>query len=111
MLEGVAVIWMPVQDIGRAKDFYRDTLGLPIKYEDGPWAVVDANGREPRGAAAEGGPVLVFQPEGGLEETVSALKDRGVEFPAEISDHDWDRIATFNDSEGNNVPLYESSSS
>ena len=42
---------------------------------------------------------------------MSALKDRGVEFPAEISDHDWGRIATFNDSEGNNVRLYESPSS
>jgi predicted enzyme related to lactoylglutathione lyase len=26
MLEGVAVVWMPVQDIERAKGFYRDTL-------------------------------------------------------------------------------------
>ena len=114
MVEGVAMIWMPVQDIGRAKGFYRDILGLPIKYEDGPWAVVDANGltigmngREPEGVAVEGGPVLVFQPGGGLEETVGALKERGVEFPAGISEHPWGRIATFKDSEGNNAQLYE----
>ena len=30
MLEGVAVVWMPVQDIERAKDFYGDTLALKI---------------------------------------------------------------------------------
>ena len=28
MLKGVAVVWMPVQDIERAKGFYGDTLGL-----------------------------------------------------------------------------------
>ena len=103
-MEGVAAIWMPVQDIERAKGFYRDTLGLPIRYEDevAPWAVVDANGltiglngREPGGAAAESG----------LEETVGALQDLGVEVPAGISEHPWGRIATFKDSEGNNVQL------
>jgi catechol 2,3-dioxygenase-like lactoylglutathione lyase family enzyme len=40
MLEGVAVVWMPVQDIERAKGFYRDTLGLPLTNEDGDWAEV-----------------------------------------------------------------------
>jgi catechol 2,3-dioxygenase-like lactoylglutathione lyase family enzyme len=44
MLEGVAVVWMPVQDIERAKGFYKDTLGLRITNEDGEWAEVDANG-------------------------------------------------------------------
>jgi len=44
MLEGVAVVWMPVQDIERAKGFYRDTLGLQITNEDRDWAEVDANG-------------------------------------------------------------------
>lgn len=50
---------------------------------------VSLNSREPSGAEAEGGPVLTFQPEGGLEEAVDDLKERGVMFPAEISEHDW----------------------
>jgi predicted enzyme related to lactoylglutathione lyase len=114
MLQGVAVVWMPVEDIERAKAFYRDTLRLPIKNEDGPWAEVDANGltiglngREPAGTAAEGGPVVTFQSEGSLEKTVGDLKDQGVEFPAEISEHDWGRVATFKDSEDNDLQLYE----
>jgi predicted enzyme related to lactoylglutathione lyase len=114
MLEGVAVVWMPVQDIERAKGFYRNTLGLEITNEDGDWAEVDANGltiglngREPEGAAAEGGPIVTFQPEAGLETTVDNLKDQGVEVPAGISEHPWGRITTFKDSEGNNVQLYE----
>jgi predicted enzyme related to lactoylglutathione lyase len=113
MLQGVAVVWMPVEDIERAKGFYRDTLGLAIQKEDGAWAEVDANGltlglngREPGGTGAEGGPVVTFQPEGSLDETVSNLKEQGVTFAAEISEHDWGRVATFKDSEGNDIQLY-----
>ena len=114
MLEGVAVIWMPVQDIERAKSFYGDTLGLRITNEDGDWAEVDVNGltlglngREPSGARGEGGPVVTFQPQAGLEETVDDLKGQGVEVPAGISEHPWGRVATFKDSEGNDIQLYE----
>jgi predicted enzyme related to lactoylglutathione lyase len=114
MLEGVAVVWMPVQDIERAKGFYKDTLGLPITNEDGDWAEVDANGltiglngREPSGAGVEGGPVVTFQPEASLQATVEDLQGQGVEVPAGISDHPWGRVATFKDSEGNDIQLYE----
>ncbi|MBA3795351.1 MAG: VOC family protein [Rubrobacter sp.] len=114
MLKGVAVVWMPVQDIDRAKDFYGNILGLPITKEDGDWAEVDANGltiglngREPGGAKADGGPVVTFQPESSLEDTVGELHSQGVEVPAGISEHPWGRVATFKDSEGNDVQLYE----
>ena len=114
MLSGVAVVWMPVQDIERAKNFYGNTLGLSITKEDGDWAEVDANGltiglngREPAGAQSDGGPVVTFQPEGTLEDTVSELQNQGVEVPAGISEHPWGRVATFKDSEGNDVQLYE----
>ncbi len=114
MLKGVAVVWMPVQDIDRAKNFYGNTLGLSITKEDGDWAEVDANGltiglngREPGGAKADGGPVVTFQPESSLEDTVGELHSQGVEVPAGISEHPWGRVATFKDSEGNDVQLYE----
>ena len=114
MLRGIAVVWMPVQDIERAKGFYRDTLGLQITNEDGDWAEVDANGltlglngRESSGAKGEGGPVVTFQPEGSLEETLDDLKNQGVEVPAGISEHPWGRVATFKDSEGNDIQIYE----
>jgi predicted enzyme related to lactoylglutathione lyase len=88
MLRGVAVVWIPVEDIERAKGFYRNTLGLTIQNEDGPWAEVDANGltiglngREPGGTAAEGGPVVTFQPSprsGILRATTSSFTSRRV---------------------------------
>jgi predicted enzyme related to lactoylglutathione lyase len=89
-------------------------LDLPVINQDGPWAEIDANGlniglngREPQGTHADGGPVITFQPEAGLEAAVEDLKSKGVEFPAEISEHDWGRVATFKDSEENDLQLYE----
>ena len=112
-VKGMANVWVPVQDTDRAVNFYENTLGLPVVKRDGPWAEVDANGvriglngREPKGTQTGGGPVLTFQPEGTLEETVEQLKSQGVEFPADISDHDWGRVATFKDTEGNDLQLY-----
>ncbi len=113
MIEGVANVWVPVEDTDRALDFYQNTLGFSLVKRDGQWAEVDAgglniglNGREPRGAGS-GGIVVTFQPEAGLDATVADLKGRGVEFPAEVSEHDWGRVATFKDSEGNDLQLYE----
>jgi predicted enzyme related to lactoylglutathione lyase len=114
MLRGVANVWVPVEDIERAIGFYGETLTFSVIKRDGPWAEIDANGlniglngREPQGARTGGGPVITFRPEGGLEAAVEDLKERGVEFPAEISEHEWGRVATFKDSEGNDLQLYE----
>jgi predicted enzyme related to lactoylglutathione lyase len=114
MVKGVANVWVPVEDIQRALDFYQNTLDFSVIKHDGPWAEIDANGlnvglngREPQGAQAGGGPVITFQPEAGLEAAVDDLKSKGVEFPAEISEHEWGRVATFKDSEGNDLQLYE----
>ena len=113
MVKGVANVWVPVKDIERALDFYQNTLNFPVIKQDGPWAEIDANGlniglngREPKGAHG-GGPVITFEPEAGIEAAVEGLKGKGVEFPAEISEHEWGRVAAFKDSEGNDLQLYE----
>jgi predicted enzyme related to lactoylglutathione lyase len=107
MIRGVASVWVPVEDIERALDF-------SVIKQDGLWAEIDANGlnialngREPQGAQAGGGPVITFQLEAELEAAVEELKGKGVEFPAGISEHEWGRVATFKDSEGNDLQLYE----
>ena len=114
MVKGVANVWVPVEDIDRALDFYRNTLGFSVIKQDGPWAEVDANGlniglngRESEGAQHGGGPVITFQPVAGLEAAVEDLKSKGADFPAGISEHEWGRVATFKDSEGNDLQLYE----
>ena len=44
MIKGVANVWMPVEDVERAKGFYRDTLELPVVKDEGEWVEFDANG-------------------------------------------------------------------
>ncbi len=113
MAMGIANVWMPVEDTERAVDFYENTLGLSRVKRDGDWVEYEAdgmriglNGREPGGAGAEGGPVLTFQPGEGIEAAVENLKSKGVEASG-ISEHDWGRLATFKDSEGSELQLYE----
>jgi predicted enzyme related to lactoylglutathione lyase len=118
MVKGVANVWVPVRDIQRALAFYQNALEFSVIKRDGPWTEIEAdgpnirlNGREPEGAQAGGGPVITFRPEAGLEAAVEELKGKGGGFPAEISEHEWGRIATFRDSEGNDLQLYEPPSS
>ena len=114
MASGVATVWVPVDDLTRAIEFYRDTLGLALKEQDGDdWAEIDAGGltvglnaRETATSGSGGGAVISFQPDGELDDEVSSLKAAGVEFTGEISEHAWGRIVPFRDSEGNDLQLY-----
>nr|WP_181428698.1 VOC family protein [Modestobacter versicolor] len=109
---GVASVWVPVEDMDRARAFYRDTLGLTEQKTTEDWSEFDANGlmiglnaRE-SAQPTDGGAVITFQPEGGIEAEVEELKGKGVEFTGGISDHPWGRIAPFKDSEGNDLQFY-----
>ncbi|PZA22168.1 hypothetical protein DMO24_06465 [Modestobacter versicolor] len=105
-------MWVPVEDMDRARAFYRDTLGLTEQKTTEDWSEFDANGlmiglnaRE-SAQPTDGGAVITFQPEGGIEAEVEELKGKGVEFTGGISDHPWGRIAPFKDSEGNDLQFY-----
>ncbi len=95
-------MWVPAQDVDWTLDFYQNTLSFSLIKREGPWAEIDANGlniginvREPQGAGPGGDPVITFQPEGGLDAAVEDLKGKGVDSPAETSEQDWPRVATF----------------
>ena len=112
MASGVASVWVPVDDMARARAFYRDTLGLSEQKSTDDWSEFDANGlmiglnaREGTGHS-HGGAVITFQPDGDIESEVAELESMGVEFTGGISDHPWGRIAPFKDSEGNDLQLY-----
>lgn len=113
MASGVAAVWVPVTDMGRAVAFYRDVLGLEVAEQDADWSEIDANGvkvglnaRESAQQGSGGGAVLTLQPDDGIDEEVQRLRDAGVEFAGGVSDHEWGRIAPFKDSEGNDLQLY-----
>ena len=112
MAFGVATVWVPVDDMARAVDFYSDTLGLSVKMRTDEWTEIDANGltiglnaREGTARAHDGGAVITFQPEGSLDDEVSRLQ--GVDFADGITDQPWGRIAAFHDPDGNVLELYE----
>ncbi len=115
---GVSVVWFPVSDMQRAVSFYEETLGLSRKNVQDEWAelevgglTVGLNAREEESASGQGGGVLAFSAEGGIEEAVKELEGKGVEFVGGISDHPWGRIAAFEDPDGNALQLYAPPSS
>jgi predicted enzyme related to lactoylglutathione lyase len=113
MASGVATVWVPVDDMDRAVRFYTDVLGLTAKNTMEDWSEIDAGGltiglnaREGTSAHADGGAVISFTPDSGIEEEVQRLKDAGVQFAGDIASFEWGRIAAFEDSEGNDLQLY-----
>ncbi len=118
MVHGVSVVWLPVTDMGRAVEFYGQTLGMEVEQQESEWAQLRANdlriglnARDEESPGGDGGAVIAFSPEGGIDGAVDELKGKGVEFAGEISDHPWGRIATFKDPDGNDLQLYEPPSS
>jgi predicted enzyme related to lactoylglutathione lyase len=113
MASGVAAVWVPVTDMDRAVAFYRDVLGLAVEAQGDDWSEIDANGlklglnaREGASQSADGGAVITFQPDNGIDAEVAELQGKGVEVSGGISDHEWGRIAPFKDSEGNDLQFY-----
>lgn len=113
MIKSVSAVWLPVEDMSRAVGFYRDTLGLTVTEHDGDWTEIEVDGhtiglnaKPSESPAGDGGALIAFSPDGELEDEVSRLKDAGVSFSGDISDHPWGRIAPFKDSEGNDLQLY-----
>ncbi len=114
MAKGVATVWVPVEDMGRALAFYRDTLGLDVTMEQEDWSTVDAGGltiglnaRENTHGGRGGGAVISFEPEGSIEDELERISTRGgASIEGDISEYAWGRILPFKDSEGNDLQLY-----
>ena len=111
--DGVAVVWFPVSDMDRAVSFYQDTLGLKLEQREDQWAELTANKlriglNQAESAKGDGGGVLAFQPEDGLDAAVSELEGK---VDVEVSEHPWGRIGAFRDPDGNALQLYEPPSS
>ena len=114
MIAAISNVWLPVNDMGRALAFYRDTLGLSVRQEQEQWSelekdglVIGLNGREGEEPGPQGGAVIAFRPDGSIEDEMQRLQGEGVEFVGGISDHPWGRVAAFHDPDGNSLELYE----
>ena len=85
MVHGVSVVWLPVTDTSRSVEFYGQTLGMTVSQQEDEWAELEAgglkiglNGRKEETPGGEGGAVVAFRPEGGIESAVEELKGKGV---------------------------------
>ena len=112
MVHGVSVVWLPVNDVGSAVDFYSQALGLSVENQQDEWAELKAgdlriglNGTE--SPSGDGGAVIAFHAQEGIDATVEELTRKGVEFADGISEHPWGKIAPFKDPDGNDLQLYE----
>ncbi len=110
MIESIARIWLPVDDMDKAVAFYRDSLGLEVVEHDDDWSEVTAgdqiiglNANE--SPSGDGGAVVAFKVDD-IDSSVGQLKDKGVEFADQVSEHPWGKIAPFKDPAGNDLQLY-----
>jgi methylmalonyl-CoA/ethylmalonyl-CoA epimerase len=112
MLGPIAQIALPVHDLDRAIECYRDRLGLPLLFRVPGLAFFDLHGirlmlSRPEGVSDAPGSVLYFKVDD-LSATWTMLGERRVDLVdaphliAKMPDHDlW--MAFFKDSEGNQL--------
>jgi glyoxylase I family protein len=107
-----------VNDMDRTEAFYRDVLGLAVQRMDddghaSPWLMaVTANGVELifiRQESRPGNtPIVVFEiAEGGIDDMVSELADKGVTIVTPVSHAPGGWSAEFKDPEGHLLSMYQ----
>lgn len=104
-------VFLWVRDFRRMRDFYHETLGLPILYENPHFAHLKA-GRGSIALHAErvahragDNWFLEFEVED-IDAVVAELKRRGVNVPP-VQEEDFGRVTSFRDPEGNEIGLEE----
>lgn len=113
-LARVSVVMLGVTDLGRAVTFYRDTLGLSVKFEIPGFAFLDGGGvslclSQPLARASDrlaGATEVVFAVDD-VTGAYEALRERGVRFthePRNVNGSDW--AATFEDPDGHTLSVF-----
>jgi catechol 2,3-dioxygenase-like lactoylglutathione lyase family enzyme len=113
-VEHVDFISVPVSDLERSTEWYRDTLGLPQTGEGGfPEFELGDNAFlyliDPRSLGGEfttahGSPIALRVAD--VAETRKEMEDRGIEFAGEIYDTGVCHMAPFDDPDGNRFMLH-----
>ena len=112
MINRVWDVTLTVSDLGRAIEFYRDLLGLPLKYAFRDYVGFDVGGVE-LGLKTWGGlepprrgePVVSFLVDA-VDKVYAELSAKGVKFTKAPEETLWGgRIAVFQDPDGNTLQL------
>ena len=116
-IKSVGYVILFVDDMTRSVGFYRDTLGVPVRFEDPNWTELDTAGTTVAlhlagddKASAGGSPELVFQVEDVLD-TRTRLAEGGlaIEAPKVVHEAGPDQVGVsclFKDPDGHTVSVY-----
>jgi predicted enzyme related to lactoylglutathione lyase len=104
---------VPVQDMDRAKAFYRDTLGMESPDWDAPWPEIETGNVslyliDPTAVGVKFVPhsAYVALRVADVEQARADLEAKGIEFQGDIRDSGVCFMAFFKDSEGNSLMLH-----
>jgi catechol 2,3-dioxygenase-like lactoylglutathione lyase family enzyme len=118
MFKKVDDVFFNVDDMDNAVAFYRDKLGLPVKYQSADWAELDAGnvtialrryGSGPEGRPELGvgeGATIVFKVDD-IEAARSELEGQGVKFVGGVFEYGSVKLAAFEDLNGNVLQIYQ----
>jgi catechol 2,3-dioxygenase-like lactoylglutathione lyase family enzyme len=118
MFKKVDDVFFNVADMEKAVAFYRDTLGLPVKYQSADWVELDAGnvtialrrfGSGPEGRPELGvgeGATIVFQVDD-IAAAKAELEGQGVKFIGGVFDYGSVKLAAFEDLNGNVLQIYQ----
>ena len=113
MIERTDFFSVPVQDMERAKAFYRDTLGMSSSDWDAPWPEIETGNVSmylinPKAVGWEFAPhtAHVALRVADVAEARADLEAKGVVFDGEIRDSGVCFMAFLKDSEGNQLMLH-----
>jgi catechol 2,3-dioxygenase-like lactoylglutathione lyase family enzyme len=110
----IGIVMLGVKELQRSIVFYRDKLGLPVKFQTPGFAFLDGGGvtlalSEPMAKSAgqlTGGTELVFTVENVMA-AYEQLHERKIEFtlePRPVTPTDW--AANFNDPDGHRLSIF-----
>jgi len=110
-IERILDVAVVVPDGSAAKKWYTRTLGMKVVDDDGHWITVSPGGSGTVLHLCEGKPEpgntgIAFACHG-IDETFTALKERGVEFSRAPVDMGWGKHAILKDPWGNEFWLME----
>jgi catechol 2,3-dioxygenase-like lactoylglutathione lyase family enzyme len=118
MFNKVDDVFFNVHDMDEAVAFYRDTLGLPVKYQSADWVELDAGnvtvalrryGSGPEGRPELGvgeGATIVFKVDD-IEAAKADLESQGVKFIGGVFEYGSVKLAAFEDLNGNVLQIYQ----
>jgi len=112
MFDKVSMLIVIVSDMKRSVEFYRDTLGLPLKFESPGWSEFATPGTtlalhpETEQKKVNPGGISFGFNTGNLDEAYETLKARGVRFIMPPTQQDFGfRLAVFLDPDGYPIPV------